>query len=321
VTAQVKSQGHIRPFNKHRDLMDVADLIESCFAQTLDADGRSFVRRLRSMGSTQQTLGIATRAVGLSLPLEGFVWEQDRKVIGNLSLIPVRAMGQKAFLIANVAVHMDARRQGIARAMTDTALAHLRERGIHTTYLQVRADNLPAQQLYANVGFQTFAERTTWHLPPFSIPESAPRLPPGVKVTHRRRSDWQIQKKWIDLVYPPEIRWHLPISLRLLSSGLRGTLTRMFSDARVRQRALRKNGELLAVLAWQSSYTQAHRLWLAVPHVHESQAIRQLIPYTVLPLASRKAIALNYPAGHAEKDLIAIGFRPHQTLIWKELVL
>ena len=40
-----------------------------------------------------------------SLPLTGYVWEQDGRIVGNASLIPFRDNGKRIFLIANVATH------------------------------------------------------------------------------------------------------------------------------------------------------------------------------------------------------------------------
>ena len=40
---------NLRPFDARRDMQPVADLIETCFANTLDADGRGFIRRRGSI--------------------------------------------------------------------------------------------------------------------------------------------------------------------------------------------------------------------------------------------------------------------------------
>ena len=48
---QAKTSENIRPFDAYRDLGAVADLIEICFADTLDADGRGYLQRMRSASS------------------------------------------------------------------------------------------------------------------------------------------------------------------------------------------------------------------------------------------------------------------------------
>ena len=63
------------------------------------------------------------------------------RIVGNLSLIPFVRRGHVVYLIANVAVHPDYRRRGIARQLTQTALDYLRQRGVSSAWLQVRDDN------------------------------------------------------------------------------------------------------------------------------------------------------------------------------------
>lgn len=57
----------------------------------------------------------------------GFVWEENGQIIGNLSLIPSTKGGRRVVVIANVAVHPDHRRRGIAHELTQRALQTLRQ--------------------------------------------------------------------------------------------------------------------------------------------------------------------------------------------------
>lgn len=56
---------HIRRFDIRRDLNMVADLVELCFADSLDADGRRYIRQMRSTARhpnfLRWTAGIAER--------------------------------------------------------------------------------------------------------------------------------------------------------------------------------------------------------------------------------------------------------------------
>ena len=62
------------------------------------------------------------------MPPAGLVWKEDspdgggRRLVGNLSLIPIGLQGKRGYLIANVAVHPDFRGRGIGRELTTTAL-------------------------------------------------------------------------------------------------------------------------------------------------------------------------------------------------------
>ena len=81
--------GNLRPFNVARDLKQVADLVELCFADTLDYDGQRYLRQMRSAARNPGYLRwaglIAERA---PLPLSGYVWVEDGQLVGNLTLIP-----------------------------------------------------------------------------------------------------------------------------------------------------------------------------------------------------------------------------------------
>ena len=84
--AHPDATGELRPLNIFRDLANVEDLIELCFANSMDSEGRSYVRQMRRASNDTSFMRWASKAVeSTSLPLSGFVWEQDRKIIGNVS--------------------------------------------------------------------------------------------------------------------------------------------------------------------------------------------------------------------------------------------
>jgi ribosomal-protein-alanine N-acetyltransferase len=56
--------------------------------------------------------------------------------------------------ILNLAVHPDARRQGIARSLLEALLAYGREHGFRYVTLEVRTSNIPARNLYDGLGFK-----------------------------------------------------------------------------------------------------------------------------------------------------------------------
>ena len=65
--------------------------------------------------------------------------------------------------ILNLAVAPQSRRQGIARKLALTALAHARRKGAKRAFLEVRASNAAAQKLYSGLGFTGMSIRRDYY--------------------------------------------------------------------------------------------------------------------------------------------------------------
>lgn len=314
------SSSHLRAFDVRHDLDAVADLVEVCFADTLDADGRRYIQQMRSAArSPSYLLWAAAVAERVSLPLTGFVWEEKGHLVGNLSLIPFTTPGRRLYLIANVAVDPVYRRHGIARELTTRALDYVQQRGARAVWLHVREENLAALELYRSLGFVEQTRRTTWEserrLPSTLIWEDHPELA-DVSIVPRRSHHWLLQRKWLKRTYPPEIAWHMTFKLAALRPGILGGLYRLFTGVQVRQWAALKNGQLLGVLAWHPLYSRSDHLWLAAAPEYEEIAIRGLLLHLQRNLASRRELSVEYPARHGSQAFAGAGFTVHQTLIW-----
>ena len=66
----------------------------------------------------------------------------------------------------NVAVHPDFRRQGIAEALVNGLVAHLKTIGSRCLTLEVRASNAPAIALYEKLGFSEIGRRRNYYRNP-----------------------------------------------------------------------------------------------------------------------------------------------------------
>ncbi len=67
--------------------------------------------------------------------------------------------------VQNIAVHRDAQRRGIGRALLEALLAEAGRRGVHRTLLEVAVDNRPAQTLYATYDFEPVGIRRGYYQP------------------------------------------------------------------------------------------------------------------------------------------------------------
>ena len=315
------STSHLRKISLRQDLSEVADLIELCFASTLDADGHEYLRHLRWAARDAYYLNwLQSAAERLSAPLNGFVWEEDGRIVGNLSLIPMMRSGKLFYWIANVAVHPDYRRRGIARQLTLKALAHLRERDIHSTWLQVRSDNPPAYNLYQSLGFVENLRRTAWLAHPASpVPQI---LESGTHVAHRRPQDWKQQDLWLRETYPPDVAWNLSLKISHFKPGLWQKLLRWLQGDSQQNWTILQDGRALGFASWEPANSNSDFIWVAAPSQVDCQALASLLVHTRLELRYRgKPLQVNYPAGRSEESFHRAGFQHHQTLVWMSVSL
>ncbi len=320
--------GQLRPLDVRKDLKHVADLVEQCFADTLDVDGQRYIQQMRSLARSPATLnwiGISDR---FNFPLSGYVWEEDGRLVGNLTLIPYQIHGEQCLLIANVAVHPDYRRRGIAYRLTARALEHARQRGVQAVWLHVREENEAALQLYRALGFVERARRTTWlsngrpsRTEKLTELETAEVEKLQVHIKPRRNQDWPAQQKWLRRTYPLEVTWHLSLKVAALQPGLKGFFYRFLNDLQTQQWSAWKARRLLGVLAWNGSNAYADNLWLATSQEDENVAAQALLTYARQQLSHRRPLSLDYPAGRACEAIQQAGFHVHQTLIWMSIAI
>jgi ribosomal protein S18 acetylase RimI-like enzyme len=151
----------LRPLNPARDLAAVADLLERVFSRELDAAGRQMIREARAMGRLGPFMYLLYPLSGGLMGLSpGFVWDERGQIIGNVTIMR-SARWPGAWQVANVAVHPDHRRRGIATALVEAAMDYTAGRGGHRLSLQVREEN-PAVLLYQRLGFQALGSVTRW---------------------------------------------------------------------------------------------------------------------------------------------------------------
>jgi GNAT superfamily N-acetyltransferase len=295
----------IRPINILRDLGPVADLIEICFRGTMDPDGQRYLNNMRNAANMLDSF---------SPPLSGFVWEQDRNIVGNVSLIAHSLRRQRIVLIANVAVHPDFRRQGIGRALTARALEHARRHGAQAVWLHVRADNPGAIALYRGLGFEERDRRTTWELGERVLLGQNQ----GFEITPRPAHHWIHQKEWLRRTYPDETTWYRTPRWELFEPGIWSWLYRFFVDFELDQWSATKDGRLHGVLAWLPGYgTEA--VWPALAPGADEAALTALLLYLRAHRAGRRTLKFDYPAGQAEDAIRAAGFQPLRTLVWMKV--
>jgi len=308
------SATHIRPFDPKKDLGAAANLIELCFANTLDESGKRFIRQMRLVAKSRQHQLLSNLSLDLpNIPKSGYVWEQDGEVVANINIVQFFSQSERYYLIANVSVHPDYRHRGIAHALTERTIEHLRKNGAQYVWLQVREDNQTAIDIYQSFGFQEQARRTTW-LSKRELP--IVQCSNDISIIPTRKSHWLREKEWLNRTYPPELNWYTSLEVIKFQPGIIGALYRLFSGIRIQQLSVMENGRLQGVLIWQPRKGKYDYLWLAVsPTIHETTLAAFLSCFR-RQYTNSKNLRFEAPVSMHDGAIRDAGFYPRQTLIW-----
>jgi len=88
-----------------------------------------------------------------------WVYELDGKIVG---MIVAWLLVDEAH-IATIATHPDHRRQGIARKLLTYALRYMSKEGAVASFLEVRENNTPAQEMYREFGYEAVGRRKKYY--------------------------------------------------------------------------------------------------------------------------------------------------------------
>ena len=88
-----------------------------------------------------------------------WVGRDDGRIVGYICLWDVA----DELHVTNIAVHPDARRRGIARALLESVFGHARAAGSRMVLLEVRPSNTEAIALYDSFGFRAIGRRRGYY--------------------------------------------------------------------------------------------------------------------------------------------------------------
>ncbi len=323
VQSQRSPAGPLRPLNILHDLPQVADLIELCFASTIDDEGQSYLEQMRRASRDNEFLRWAGRVVDTtSMPLSGFVWQENGRIVGNTSLVYQNYGSRKIAMIANVATHPDYRRRGIGKALTEGAMQHARRKGAKELWLHVRDDNPTAIRIYEELGFRERGRRTTYNSKPGSpIPGLFGQETPGapasnVVVSAPRGRDWPLQRAWLNRAHPQELSWYSRWDWDRLSPDIWSWLYRNLVDFNIRQWAALRGSKLLATVSWMPSVHMNNMLWIGVEPNGDAEGLRNALGAARYDLSHYRRLVIEYPAGEMVDAIQSAGFEADRTLIW-----
>lgn len=308
----------LQPLDLGRHLGGVADLIELCFAHEMDDGGRGFIRELRWLSQFGPLLSVLL-PFGLSREIwtQGVVWVERSRVVGTVSTQPA-GPGSATWLIANVAVHPEHRRRGIAWQLMRATLDFIRQRGGLEASLQVDDDNLGAIDLYRRLGFTPVATHLTWTRPGRALAPEAPAA--GFEIRPRAGREWLDELSLAELIRPEGLAWNRPLHPVDFRPSLRRWLDRAL-NAQVEEHwvAATSAERLAGALILLAGLPEGDRLTLLTHPAYRGQVERPLLARGLRRLGSRPGLVrLEHPADDpaAEAVLREFGFTAARALRW-----
>jgi GNAT superfamily N-acetyltransferase len=312
-----KDQG-LRPVDLRRDLRAIARLMEICFSDTLDQNGRGAVREMEQLSHSGPLLWL----IGAMAPQwqMGFVWLENGYVVGNVST-QMSEYDRGTWLIANVAVHPDFRRRGIATALTKAALDLSSRSRAHRTLLQVHQHNATAFNLYHALGFNPVTTRSTWERA--SVLEPPQPAAADYDLRPARRDEWEGDFNLAAQYRPAGFNWLRPLrqddwrpsywrSFQQFISGIRHEHWLAVS---------KPDGQLAGACYLLTGQGSHDEIDLLVSPGHQGRLERPLLALGLRRLGRRPwSLRIDHPTPDpsAEEVFMEFGFRRLQTLIWME---
>lgn len=281
----------LRPVQLRRDLAKIADLLEIAFGDTIDQAGMSVVREMRALSHLGPLIWVVARLDrAIRAMNHGYVWidAQTQQLVGNVSIYDAGLA--RTMVIANVAVHPEFRRRGIAFEMMQAALEAARRHKAKEVWLQVDADNIGAQKLYEKLGFRAHGVFTRWQWYPsyhVDVPERRTSAP---DVKRRTGAEWQAhyqlaQAARID--HAGGVGWLRPLHPT--------TFKRSFSD-----------------FMWTLAGVENQEHWVIHHPDDSSMLIAALSMRTVFGAKNRQTELLVHPEAPAETTRDILGFALRQ---------
>ena len=294
----------------------IAQLIELCFGHKLDSTAQRAMREMHMLsriGPLLWLLGLISDSG--SNWQHGFVFLHDGRVVGSVGAQPSDS-GPKTYLIANLAVHPDFRRQGIARQLMLAALSKAARHGARCVVLQVNEDNGEAIPLYEELGFDALTTRTTWERTKHSIPD---RVKTGYNIHVRpaNRMDWLEELALLEEFRSAGLFWTDPFRVDRIKPSLWRNISNML-NARSEERWIAfDSGKVIGWFQIMYRVDLSHQIRLIVRPEHRRELEQLLLVKALRRLSQRQRhVRIEHPKGESETLLTQYEFRPIGTLLW-----
>lgn len=310
-----------RPVNLRKDIPQILALLNLAFHDALDGEER----RLMNRTSLSQTPWILLKLRQLSHGIvPGFVWEESGDIVGNVSLLTTKIRG--CYLVANVAVHPEFRRQGIARNLMETVMESVQQIGGREMLLQVRSENEAAVSLYESLQFHQVGSMTSWYAPfrrfrllPATATAHSPDHSGGFFIRRLKREEWRTAYHLDTSMVDPNLNWPEPLAEDHYKHNLRRWFSNLLSGRTVETWVAEDgDGQLAGLATILSDWGRLHTLSLRARSDVKERVEQPLLAKLLRRLQHtyRRNIRIDHPADDkVAGDLLRrANFTPRRTL-------
>lgn len=292
--SEARANDGLRPIDMARDVPQIVELLKMVFGEALELDDGQLLGD--DVGAQISSLFYRFNPATSRLA-NGFVWMADGRIVGNVTLLPTKAWDR--FLVANVAVHPNYRRRGIARAMMHAVTSAVKTRGGRAILLQVVKDNDSAIDLYRSLGYVGIGHMTTWfssssRLRRLDPPAGAP--PIDIRPLPGRR--WREAYALDTACVPADLNWPEPLRPDAYRQSFWQRLGDLMNSRLFETWVVADADDRLAGLATISSqWGRSHQLTLRVHPAVAGQLERPLLAKLVRRLQQlpRRNVRIDHP--------------------------
>jgi ribosomal protein S18 acetylase RimI-like enzyme len=316
-----RSKNGPRPINLRKDIPQVLALLNLVFSSSLDSDGRRVLNRMSLAQQPWVVLQLRQLVEGI---VPGFVWEESGEIVGNVSLLTTGRSGR--YLVANVAVHPDFRRRGIARMLMEEVIDLVERHKGNELLLQVHRDNLGAIALYKKLDFKTVGSVTSWYtsynqfrLLPLSTSNHSPDRIGDLFIRPLRGREWLRAWRLDQSSMAPDLNWPEPLPRDAYKQGFGRWLSNLFAGRQAETWVVENaDEELVGLGTILTEWGRAHGLSIRVHPDWQGKVERPLMAKLLrrLQYMARRNIRMDHPADDVViNDLLReANFHPRRTL-------
>ncbi len=316
-----RSKNGPRPINLRKDIPQVLALLNLVFSSSLDSDSQRLLNRMSLAQQPWVVLRLRQMVDGI---VPGFVWEESGDIVGNVSLLTTSRPGR--YLVANVAVHPDFRRRGIARMLMEEVIDMVERQKGNEILLQVHHDNVGAISLYRMLDFKIIGSMTSWYasynqfrLLPLSTSNRSPDRIGNLFIRPLRGREWLQAWRLDQSSVAPDLNWPEPLPRDAYKQGFGRWLSNLFAGRQAETWAVENlDEELVGLGTILSEWGRAHGLSLRVNPEWQGKVERPLMAKLLrrLQYMARRNIRIDHPAGdEVTSDLLReANFHPRRTL-------